>query len=67
MKSLSEQVRAAVRASDMARRRLAMLADIDPAALSRFVTHGVGLSVEAMDRLGVVLGLRVVAGKKKEK
>jgi len=45
---------------------LARRAGIDKAALSRFMAAGTALSVAALDRLGVALGLAVCEGESKK-
>jgi transcriptional regulator with XRE-family HTH domain len=60
-KKLSEQLRAAIDASEMTRYRIALEAEIDHATLSRFMNGKGGLSVDSMDRLGECLGLELVA------
>jgi len=58
--TLTEALRRAIDASPMPRRRVARLAMIDPAQLTRFV-HGKGrLASDRLDRLAELLGLRLV-------
>jgi hypothetical protein len=64
---LSDQIRRAIRESGMTQYRLAWLARVDKAALSRFVNGKVGLQLAALDRIAVVLDLRIVAPKRKDK
>lgn len=59
-KKLSDQLRAAIDASDMTRYRIAVKAGIGHATLSRFMNGKAGLSVESMDRLGEILDLAIV-------
>jgi transcriptional regulator with XRE-family HTH domain len=58
---LSEQLRRAIKASGLSRYRIAQLASIDQASLSKFMSGDRGLSFKAIDRLGDVLGLQFVA------
>jgi len=60
-KKLSDQLRAAIDASEMTRYRIALEAEIDHATLSRFMNGKGGLSVDSMDRLADTLGLELVA------
>ncbi len=60
-KKLSDQLRAAIDASEMTRYRIALEAEIDHATLSRFMNGKGGLSVDSMDRLAETLGLELVA------
>jgi len=58
-KKLSDQLRAAIDASEMTRYRIALEAEIDHATLSRFMSGKGGLSVDGMDRLAETLGLEL--------
>ena len=64
---LSEQVRKAVKRSELTKYRICKLADIDQPSMSRFMAGKVGLSMERLDRLAAVLDLRVVAGKSRQR
>ena len=64
---LSEQVRQAILDADISRYRLATEGRVDPGHLSRFVNRKAGLGFDAIDRIGVVLGLRLATSKRKEK
>jgi len=66
-KKLSEQLRAAIDASEMTRYRIALEAEIDHATLSRFMNSKGGLSVDSMDRLAETLGLELVAKRRPRK
>ena len=66
-RKVSEQLRAAIKASDRSRYRLALEAEIDQSSLSRFMNYKTGLSMEAMDRLAEVLELELVARQKATK
>jgi hypothetical protein len=63
---LSDQIRRVIRDSTMSRYRLAFESRVDQAALSRFVRGKAGLSLAAVDRVGLVLGLRIVAKRRKD-
>ncbi len=56
--NLSEQLRAAVDASDRTHYRIALDAEVDHASLSRFM-HGSGLSSDGIDKLAETLGLEL--------
>ncbi len=56
---LSDQLRAAIDASEMTRYRIALEAEIGHATLSRFMNRKAGLSMDSMDRLGEILGLKL--------
>ncbi|MFH1919890.1 MAG: hypothetical protein ABIP48_08405 [Planctomycetota bacterium] len=56
---VSETLRAAVNAADRTRYRICRDAEIDQAAMSRFM-RGAGLSLDAVDRLAACLGLELV-------
>ena len=57
---LSAQLREHVRASGLSMLAVARGAEIDQAALSRFLAGHRGLRLDALDRLAVFLRLRVV-------
>jgi transcriptional regulator with XRE-family HTH domain len=59
--SLREQLRAAIAASGMTRYRLARLSGVCESSLSRFMAGSGGLSIDSIDRLWMVLGLRISA------
>ncbi len=62
---LSHQVRRAVDESAMSRYRICKVIDMDQAIMSRFMTGKGGLSMEKLDALVDLLGLDVVARKKR--
>lgn len=63
-KTLTDQLRDAVRRSEVTRYRLSQELGIDQAALSRFVSGERGLSLEAIDKLAAYLGLRLVSDRR---
>lgn len=60
-KPLSEQIRDFIRASGLSMYALAQLASIDKSLLSRFLAVKSSLSLQAVDRLGEVLALRIAS------
>ena len=74
MKKLSDQIREAILKADVTRHELAKETGVSQSTLSRFV-HGdrPGLSFDALDRIGLYLGLSITTNrprrpaKKKEK
>jgi hypothetical protein len=60
-KQISDQIRAAIDASGLSRYRICCLTGIDQASMSKFMGGERGLSLAAVDRLGEVLGLELVA------
>lgn len=58
---LSDQIRRAIDASGMSRYAIAKAIDLDQSVLSRFMAGTSGLSVQNLDRLGKLLGLKLVA------
>jgi hypothetical protein len=74
MKRLSEQIREAIVKADVSRYRISLETGVDQTALSKFVLGRRGLSLEAMDAIGLYLGLSITTSrprrrptKKKEK
>lgn len=61
---LSDQVRAAVDASELSRYRIAKELNISESTMSRFMSGEVGLSMEYLDRLADLLGLNITTEKK---
>lgn len=60
---LAEQLRSEVRKSELSQNEIARRAEIDKAAISRFMS-GSGMTLAAIERLAAVLGLRLVSKKK---
>jgi len=60
---LSDQIRQAIADSEMSRNQLCQLIRLSPSTMHRFVHGTGGLSVEMFDRIGTVLGLRIVVKK----
>ena len=60
---LSDQLRVAIDCSDMSRYAIAKAINLDQSVLSRFMAGRSGLSVENIDKLGELLGLRIVVEK----
>jgi DNA-binding Xre family transcriptional regulator len=56
-----DQLRSAIRESKMSLGSIAQSTAIDKAVLSRFMNGKSGLSVTSIDRLCIVLGLRLVS------
>ena len=65
-KKLSDQVRQAIDDSGLTRYRIAQETGINESNLAKFYYGYRGLSLEAMDRLGEYLGLRIVMDRKPE-
>ncbi len=64
---LTDQLRAAVAGCGMSLGELARATGVDKSALSRFVNGERGLSMEGIDAIGEVLGLRIAAARRKAK
>ncbi len=60
LETFSDQLRGMIAESELSRNQICIAAEIDPSHLHRFV-HGTGrLTNDTIDRLAVVLGLRLV-------
>jgi len=62
--TLTDQLRAAVVESGLTLGQITRDTGIDKSALSRFVNGERGVSMEALDKLGEYLGLRIVKTRK---
>jgi transcriptional regulator with XRE-family HTH domain len=60
IRPLSDQLRAAIELSGLSRYRISKEIGLDQSAMSRFMNGERGLSMEVLDRLGLLLELRVV-------
>ena len=60
---LSDQLRAAINASELTRYRIGKELGIDEATLSRFMSGERGLRMSVLDKLSVFLGVRIVIDK----
>lgn len=67
MKPLSDQVRKAVNDSELTRYRICKDLGIAESTMSRFMAGKGGLSMDVLDRLAALLGLRVVVDKSTRK
>jgi transcriptional regulator with XRE-family HTH domain len=65
MPVMSQQVRQIIKQSGLSAYRLAKLAGVAPAMLSRFMRGERTISMETLDALAPVLGLRITADKAK--
>ena len=59
-KPFNEQLRMAVKRSDMTRYRISLHTGIAQSILSRFMNQGAGLSMESVDKLVECLDLMIV-------
>jgi plasmid maintenance system antidote protein VapI len=64
MAKLTDQLRAAIDRSGMSRYAVAKAIDLDQSTLSRFMSRKAGLALDTVDKLGVLLGLQLVAERK---
>ena len=65
MKKLSDQLREAIVNADVSRYEISKATGVTQAALSHFVNRRRGVSVEAMDAVGLYLGLSITSRRKK--
>jgi len=63
---LSDQLRAAVKHSTLSRYAICKAIALDQSAMSRFMRGERGLSLEVIDKLGLLLGLRLANPKAKK-
>jgi predicted XRE-type DNA-binding protein len=64
---ISDQIRAAINASGLSRYKICNAVGIQQSSMSKFMKGERGLSLAAVDRLGELLGLAVVARRKPSK
>jgi hypothetical protein len=64
MKRLSEQLREAIVKADVTRYEISKETGVDQTALSKFVLGRRGISVEAMDAVGLYLGLKITTSRR---
>ncbi len=62
---LIDQIRRAVKVSDLTRYAIWKATGIDQSTLSRFVAGKRGLSMDALDRLGKLLDLNITTGRRR--
>lgn len=65
--TLSAQLREAIQSSELSMLAVARGADLDKATMSRFMNGHRGLRLDAVDKIGVLLGLRLVSEKPTKK
>ncbi len=65
-KSLSQQLREAIIKSGISRYEISKQTGVSQAALSRFVLGKRGLSVKAMDAIGLFLGLSITERRRRK-
>ena len=66
LKSMTDQIRQAIDDSGLTRYRISQETGIDESALAKFYNGHRGLSMDALNRLGKFLGLRIVMDRKLE-
>jgi len=62
---LSDQLRAAIEASELTRYKISQATGIDQAVLSKFMAGTTGLSQASSDAIGELLGLELVVRRKR--
>lgn len=63
----SDQIRAAIAASDITRYRICKTIGLPESSLSRFMAGRAGLSLETIDKLAELLGLSVLVRRRRRK
>jgi ribosome-binding protein aMBF1 (putative translation factor) len=64
---LTDQLRNAIDSSGMSRYAVAKAIELDQSTLSRFMSGKAGLALDTVDKLGELLGLKLVVTKKPTK
>ena len=64
-KTLTDQIREAVKQSDLTRYEICRQTGIDKSSMSKFVSGERGLSLTHLDKLAELLGLRITATKRR--
>jgi transcriptional regulator with XRE-family HTH domain len=67
IKKLTDQLRQIIDDCGLTRYRIAKATGVSEATLSKFALRQRGLSMQAMDALGVLLELKIVMGRKPSK
>jgi ribosome-binding protein aMBF1 (putative translation factor) len=67
MAKLTDQLREAIDSSGMSHYRVSKEIGLDQSTLSRFMSGKAGLALNTVDRLGELLGLKLVVTSKPEK
>ena len=65
-KSFSDQIRAAIRQSGLSQYAIWTACGIDKASMSRFMTGKGGLTLELLDRIADLIGMKVTLDPKQE-
>ena len=63
MAKLTDQLRVAIDASGMSRYAICKAIDLDQATMSKFMKRRQGLALDTVDKLGELLGLKLVTTK----
>ena len=66
-RTISAQLRAAIDASGMSRYRICKLVGLPESTMSQFMAGQSGLALKTVDRLGELLGLKIVASKRRKR
>ena len=67
MRPISQQLREAIEASELSRYRICKEIDLSESTMSHFMAGDCGLQLSTIDRLGKLLGLKLVMTKKPTK
>jgi len=66
-RTLTDELRAAIDASELSRYAICRKIGLDPAVMSRFMSRQRGLSLDTLDALAKVLDLHITKGKRPRK
>jgi hypothetical protein len=66
-RTMTDELRAAIDASELSRYAICRAIDLDPAVMSRFMSNKSGLSLQTLDKLARLLDLHITTEKRRRK